>query len=88
MREKVDELEARSEAAALAGRDPVEQQFKELEAGNSIEDELAALKANRPVGQTENPSLPAPGKAADPDVEAALEELRALEAAKESQDTN
>ena len=59
MEEKVQALEARSQAAAeLAGAD-LESQFAALEGGNDVDDELAALKTRLDGGP--NPiQLPAP----------------------------
>ncbi|MBC7880052.1 MAG: PspA/IM30 family protein [Anaerolineae bacterium] len=45
MEEKVNELEARSQAVAELSTDNLEDQFKSLEAGGGVEDELLALKA-------------------------------------------
>ena len=81
MEEKVQSLEARSQAAAeLAGAD-LESQFAALESSN-VDDELAALK-NRLSGSPQPVALPAengpvpqlqPAKAAEVDAE--LEELK------------
>lgn len=47
MEEKVLQMEARSEAAAeLAGGSGLEEEFRKLEAGSDVDDELAALKAS------------------------------------------
>ena len=82
MEEKVEALEAQSQAAAeLAGAD-LESQFAALEGGNDVDDELAALKT-RMAGGAEPVSLPAangpvpqlePVKVAEVDAE--LEELK------------
>jgi len=82
MEEKVEALEARSQAAAeLAGAD-LESQFLALEGGNDVDDELAALK-NRLEGGPAAAVLPAasgpvpqlePAKVAEVDAE--LEELK------------
>lgn len=82
MEEKVEALEARSQAAAeLAGAD-LESQFLALEGGNDVDDELAALK-NRLEGGPAAAELPpahgpapqlAPVKVAEVDAE--LEELK------------
>jgi len=53
MEEKVNELEARSQAVAELAGDSLEDQFKALEAGGGVEDELLALKSQMGV-------LPAP----------------------------
>jgi phage shock protein A len=59
MEEKVQALEARSQAAAeLAGAD-LESQFAALEGGNDVDDELAALKTRMEGGATPI-TLPAP----------------------------
>ncbi|MEI6360156.1 MAG: PspA/IM30 family protein, partial [Synechococcus sp. ELA619] len=58
MEEKVQVLEARSQAAAeLAGAD-LESQFQALQGGSDVDDELAALK-NRISGTPDPVSLPA-----------------------------
>ena len=79
MEEKVQALEARSQAAAeLAGAD-LESQFAALEGSPEVDDELAALKgklAGTPVAGT----LPAAAAAVQPvkveEVDAELEELK------------
>jgi phage shock protein A len=81
MEEKVEALEAKSQAAAeLAGAD-LESQFAALEGGNDVDDELAALK-NRLEGGPAAASLPAangPAPQLAPvqvaEVDAELEEL-------------
>jgi phage shock protein A len=63
MEEKVQNLEARSQAAAeIAGAD-LESQFAALEGGNDVADELAALK-HRISGAPAPVSLPADTKRA------------------------
>ena len=82
MEEKVEALEAKSQAAAeLAGAD-LESQFAALEGGNDVDDELAALK-NRLEGGAAAVSLPAasgPAPQLEPvqvaEVDAELEELK------------
>jgi phage shock protein A len=72
MEEKVEALEARSQAAAeLAGAD-LESQFAALEGAPEVDDELAALK-NRLAGTAAAPQLQ-PVKVSEVDPE--LEELR------------
>jgi phage shock protein A len=72
MEEKVEALEARSQAAAeLAGAD-LESQFAALEGAPEVDDELAALK-NRLAGTAAAPQLE-PVKVSEVDPE--LEELR------------
>jgi phage shock protein A len=81
MEEKVLMMEAKSQSAAeLAGAD-LESQFKMLESGSGVDDELAAMKAQMlgagpqssgvlpPANQTANPQPAAP-------VDTELEELR------------
>ena len=82
MEEKVEALEARSQAAAeLAGAD-LESQFLALEGGNDVDDELAALR-NRLEGSPAAAGLPAangPAPQLEPvkvaEVDAELEELK------------
>ena len=84
MEEKVQALEARSQAAAeLAGSD-LERQFAALEASPDVDDELAALKG-RLAGTSVAGSLPAASGAVEPvkveavkvePVDAELEELK------------
>ena len=82
MEEKVEALEAKSQAAAeLAGAD-LESQFAALEGGNDVDDELAALK-NRLQGGAASAALPAangPAPQLQPvqvaEVDAELEELK------------
>ncbi|MBI4780351.1 MAG: PspA/IM30 family protein [Oscillatoriophycideae cyanobacterium NC_groundwater_1537_Pr4_S-0.65um_50_18] len=76
MEERVLQLEAQSEAIAeLSTGDSIEKQFKALESGGNVDDELAALKAKLTAGDA--PSLPptTPEKRAAIDDE--LEQLRA-----------
>ncbi|MCT0248234.1 PspA/IM30 family protein [Synechococcus sp. CS-205] len=82
MEEKVQALEARSQAAAeLAGAD-LESQFAALEGGSDVDDELAALRNRLEGGAASEPLLPVnaetpklePVQAAQVDAE--LEELK------------
>ncbi|MCX5931401.1 MAG: PspA/IM30 family protein [Cyanobacteria bacterium] len=82
MEEKVQALEARSQAAAeLAGAD-LESQFAALEGGSDVDDELAALRNRLEGGASAEPLLPIsaeppklePVQAAQVDAE--LEELK------------
>jgi phage shock protein A len=83
MEEKVLQLEARSEAVAeLSSGDTIEKQFKALESGNNVDDELAALKAQLLSGEAPATSLPSSHTglsegAASPAIDAELEQLRA-----------
>ncbi len=75
MEEKVLELEAQSEAIAELGSSDLENQFKALEGGSTVDDELAAMKAQ--LAGADSASLPAgasPTKADEVDAE--LEQLR------------
>jgi phage shock protein A len=79
MEEKVQTLEARSQAAAeLAGAD-LESQFAALEGAPEVDDELAALKGKL-AGTTPSAALPAAGSAVQPvkveEVDTELEELK------------
>ncbi|MCT0218068.1 PspA/IM30 family protein [Synechococcus sp. CS-1329] len=82
MEEKVQALEARSQAAAeLAGAD-LESQFAALEGGSDVDDELSALRNRLEGGASAEPLLPVsaeapklePAQAAQVDAE--LEELK------------
>lgn len=82
MEEKVQALEARSQAAAeLAGAD-LESQFAALQGGNDVDDELAALKTRLEGGPNpialpaENAPLPQLEPAQVAEVDAELEDLR------------
>jgi phage shock protein A len=81
MEEKVLQMEARSTAAAeLAGGGGLEDEFKKLEAGSSVDDDLALLKAQLAGGSQPVGSLPQ-GQAnttnqAQKDVDLELEQLR------------
>lgn len=79
MEEKVEALEARSQAAAeLAGAD-LESQFAALEGAPEVDDELAALKGKL-AGSSPTAALPASAGAVQPvkveAVDAELEELK------------
>ena len=79
MEEKVQALEARSQAAAeLAGAD-LESQFAALEGAPEVDSELEALKG-RLSGSSDAPSLPAGAEGVQPvkvsEVDTELEELR------------
>lgn len=74
MEERVMQLEAQAEVSAeLASGDDVEKQFRSLEGSNSIDDELATLKAQL-TGSSNSPSLPATSTTQSVDDE--LEQLR------------
>lgn len=82
MEEKVLQMEARSQAAGeLAGAD-LESQFKALEGGSDIDDELSMLKAQ--ISGTPEPLGALPGttqstqaaSTSNPSVDAEMEELR------------
>lgn len=81
MEEKVLQMEARSTAAAeLAGGGGLEDEFKKLEAGSSVDDDLALLKAqlaggSQPVG-TLPQSQSTTSNQAQADVDLELEQLR------------
>lgn len=69
MEEKVMQLEAQAEVAAeLASGDDVEKKFRSLESGNSVDDELAALKAQL-TGNSPTASLPAASRSVDDELE-------------------
>lgn len=80
MANKVDELEAKAEASVeIAGQlagDNLESEFKQLEAGQGADDELAALKAKMGLGvqAIEPPRLEAPKG----EVDLEMERLKAL----------
>lgn len=78
MEEKVNQLEAQSEAIAELGEgDELEKRFAALEGGNNdVDAELASLKAN--ISGSSAASLPAgqPASASDPDIESELRKLR------------
>ncbi len=77
MEEKVLQLEAQSEALQELGSDELEKRYAALEAGNDIDTELAAMKANLVTG-TEPAKLP-PGQGSsvkNPEIDTELEKLR------------
>jgi len=77
MEEKVMQLEAQSEALEELGGNELEKRYAALEAGDEIDAELAALKANLTTGR-ESAKLP-PTQASsnkNPEIEAELEKLR------------
>ncbi len=82
MEEKVQALEARSQAAAeLAGAD-LESQFAALQGGSDVEDELAALRNRLEGGAAAEPLLPVSAETPklepvqEAQVDAELEELK------------
>ncbi len=80
MEEKVLEMEARSTAAAELTGGGLEEQFRALEAGSDVDDELAAMKAQlagAPANQPQlSPSAPTDSSASNPEIDNELEELR------------
>lgn len=76
MEEKVMQLEAQSEALEELGSNELEKRYAALEAGDEIDAELAALKANITPGT--GAALPASTASAvkNPELEAELEKLR------------
>lgn len=77
MEEKVLQLEAQSEALQELGTDELEKRYAALEAGNDIDTELAAMKANLVTG-TESAKLP-PSQASsvkNSELDTELEKLR------------
>lgn len=80
MEDKVLEMEARSQAAYELTGNEIEQQFKLLESGSDVDDELAAMKASLTGGSVSQQALPASEekKSSSPDsaVDAELEALR------------
>ncbi|MDY7023644.1 MAG: PspA/IM30 family protein [Cyanobacteriota bacterium] len=83
MEEKVLQMEAKSQAAGeLAGAD-LESQFRALEAGSGVDDELEAMKAQMQLGPAQNQGQLPAGESSAPQTEAQksevdseLEELR------------
>ncbi|HEY9638733.1 MAG TPA: PspA/IM30 family protein [Coleofasciculaceae cyanobacterium] len=59
MEDKVLEMEARSKAAYELTGSNLEEQFKVLESGSDVDDELAAMKAQLTGGSVSQPVLPA-----------------------------
>ena len=80
MEERVLMAEARAGASAELGMDNLESQFAQLEAGNGVDDELAALKAKMMTGgPAHQDALPPADAARKPSVGAAIDaELEAL----------
>ncbi|HEY9692140.1 MAG TPA: PspA/IM30 family protein [Oculatellaceae cyanobacterium] len=81
MEEKVLMAEARSQSAAEITGGNLEEQFKLLESGNGVEDELAAMKAQllapAPTpNQALPPSKPASASPSKSEVDTELEQLR------------
>lgn len=79
MEEKVLQMEARSQATAeLAGGSGLEEQFRKLEAGSDVDDELAAMKAQLAGGSVNQGQLPGAGESSgkSANVDAELEDLR------------
>ena len=67
MEEKVLQLEAQSEAIAELGTDDLQNKFASLEAGNDIEAELTAMKAQILTGTETSAQLPASPPVANKD---------------------
>jgi phage shock protein A len=80
MEQKVLMQEARASASSELGMDNLESQFAQLEAGNGVDDELAALKAKMVTGSPAPQGVLPPSDAAKkPSVGAAIDaELEAL----------
>ena len=81
MEDKVMQLEAESQVAGeLEGGVSVDEQFRQLEAGQDVEDELALLKAKLPGASPAQASLPPEENDnenfRDPAIDAELEKLR------------
>ena len=78
MEEKVLQMEARSEASADLAGGGLEEDFRQLEASNNVDDELAAMKAKLTGGSVNQSKLPASnqGSAEKSGVDAELEDLR------------
>lgn len=72
MEDKVNELEAQSQAVAELGSSDLESQFAALE-GNNVDDDLAAMKAQLSSGGTSG-SLPQ--GSSSPEIDQELEDLR------------
>lgn len=75
MEEKVEELEARSEAIAELGRNELEERFAALESGDDIDSELAAMRAELSGGSTPA-SLPAGEQPVQKPMDLELEQLQ------------
>ena len=81
MEDKVMQLEAESQVAGeLEGGVSIDEQFRQLEAGQDVEDELALLKAQLPGASVAQSSLPPEesenDNLRDPAIDAELEKLR------------
>jgi phage shock protein A len=76
MEEKVMQLEAQSEALQELGGNELEKRYAALEAGDEIDAELAALKANITPGTQSALPTSAASSVKNPDIEAELEKLR------------
>ena len=85
MEEKLLQIEALAGASAelAAGGSNLEEQFRLLESGGGVDDELAQMKAQLAGGSVSQPQLPESGKTAaansaesSPVIDAELEELR------------
>ncbi|MGB3694839.1 MAG: PspA/IM30 family protein [Spirulinaceae cyanobacterium] len=79
MEEKVLEMEARSAAVGELAGSELEGQFKQLESGSDVDDELAAMKAQltgAPAPQALPPGSAQSSPSADSEVDAELESLR------------
>lgn len=79
MEEKVLQMEARSTAAAELTGSGLEEQFRVLEAGSDVDDELAAMKAQlsgAPANQPQLEGSPSESSASKTDVDRELEDLR------------
>jgi phage shock protein A len=80
MEEKVLQMEARSQSTAELAGTNIEEQFRLLEGGSDVDDELAAMKAQLITGSPAPQQLPAAGQTAAPKTGSAvddeLEQLR------------
>ncbi|NJP08044.1 MAG: PspA/IM30 family protein [Leptolyngbyaceae cyanobacterium RU_5_1] len=76
MEEKVLQLEAQSEAVAELGVDDLEKRFAELGKADDIEAELAAMKSQQSLPESQSAQLPPSQTAADPETDKELEQLR------------
>ncbi|ELS04423.1 phage shock protein A (IM30), suppresses sigma54-dependent transcription [Xenococcus sp. PCC 7305] len=81
MEDKVMQLEAESQVAGeLEGGASVDEQFRQLEAGQDIEDELAMMKAQLPGAEPSQAVLPGEegqsGSSGDTGIDIELEKLR------------
>ncbi|MEL7034816.1 MAG: PspA/IM30 family protein [Cyanobacteria bacterium J06592_8] len=75
MEEKVLQMEAKSQAAGeLAGAD-LESQFRALEAGSGVDDELEAMKAQMQLGPAQNQGQLPAGEPSAPQTEAQKSEV-------------